>query len=62
VFRLVGKSCAFPPMLLPFLCVCTANSELPSYDLVVPALLEVGIDGLKEKCQLTPGLFSKLPF
>ncbi|KAF8516379.1 DNA ligase I [Gautieria morchelliformis] len=31
-------------------------SELPTYDLVVPALLEVGIDGLKEKCALTPGV------
>lgn len=30
-------------------------SELPSYDLVIPALLEVGIDGLKSKCSLTPG-------
>ena len=32
------------------------NSELPSYDKVIPALLEVGIDGLRDKCKLTPGV------
>lgn len=32
------------------------GSELPSYDLVIPALLEFGIGGLREKCQLTPGV------
>ncbi|GJE86143.1 DNA ligase I [Phanerochaete sordida] len=31
-------------------------SELPSYDLVIPALLEVGVDGLKARCKLTPGV------
>ncbi|KAF5314030.1 hypothetical protein D9611_006793 [Ephemerocybe angulata] len=31
-------------------------SELPSYDSVIPALLEVGIDGIREKCKLTPGV------
>ncbi|EIW86741.1 ATP-dependent DNA ligase [Coniophora puteana RWD-64-598 SS2] len=31
-------------------------SELPTYDLVIPALLEDGIDKLKEKCKLTPGV------
>ncbi|KZT65169.1 DNA ligase I [Daedalea quercina L-15889] len=31
-------------------------SELPTYDLVVPALLEVGIDKLQEQCKLTPGV------
>jgi DNA ligase 1 len=31
-------------------------SELPTYDKVVPALLEVGIDGLREQCKLTPGI------
>lgn len=31
-------------------------SELPSYDKVIPALLEVGIDGLRDKCKLTPGV------
>lgn len=30
-------------------------SEIPSYDLVVPALLEKGIENLKEACSLTPG-------
>jgi DNA ligase-1 len=29
-------------------------SELPSYDLVIPALLESGIKGLEKKCHLTP--------
>ncbi|GAA6061516.1 hypothetical protein JCM10212_004506 [Sporobolomyces blumeae] len=31
-------------------------SELPSYDLVVPALLEKGIDNVREACFLTPGV------
>ncbi|KAF8525060.1 DNA ligase I [Hysterangium stoloniferum] len=31
-------------------------SELPSYDLVIPALLEVGIDGLRQRCSLTAGV------
>jgi DNA ligase 1 len=29
---------------------------LPNYDLVIPALLEVGIDNLSSKCKLTPGV------
>lgn len=32
------------------------TSELPSYDLVIPALLEFGFDELKSKCKLTPGV------
>lgn len=32
------------------------DSELPSYDLVIPAVLESGIVGLREKCRLTPGV------
>lgn len=36
-------------------CLTLINSELPSYDLVIPALLE-GISGLKDKCKLTPGV------
>lgn len=31
-------------------------SELPSYDSVIPALLDVGIQELKKKCKLTPGV------
>ncbi|GAA5962647.1 hypothetical protein JCM8115_005905 [Rhodotorula mucilaginosa] len=31
-------------------------SEIPSYDLVVPALLEQGVENLKEACLLTPGI------
>jgi DNA ligase-1 len=32
------------------------QSELPTYDKVIPALLEFGIDGVREKCKLTPGV------
>jgi DNA ligase 1 len=31
-------------------------SELPSYDLLIPALLEGGWQHLREKCKLTPGV------
>ncbi|KNZ51081.1 DNA ligase [Puccinia sorghi] len=31
-------------------------SEIPSYDLVIPALLKGGIKGLREHCKLTPGV------
>ena len=34
----------------------TAYCECPSYDLLIPALLESGIDKLKEKCKITPGI------
>ena len=30
-------------------------SELPNYDMVVPALMEGGIEGLRNSCKLTPG-------
>ncbi|KAK0532786.1 ATP-dependent DNA ligase Cdc17 [Tilletia horrida] len=32
------------------------QSELPCYDKIVPALLEQGIEGLRESCKLTPGI------
>jgi DNA ligase-1 len=32
------------------------RSELPSYDEVIPALLDVGIDKLRDTCKLTPGV------
>ena len=32
------------------------TSELPSYDLVIHALLRVGIDKLRDECKLTPGV------
>lgn len=32
------------------------HSELPSYDQVIPVLLESGIDHLQEKCKLMPGV------
>ncbi|KAJ3564382.1 hypothetical protein NP233_g8325 [Leucocoprinus birnbaumii] len=38
------------------LTIKSVYSELPTYDQVIPALLEVGIDRLKEKCKLTPGV------
>ncbi|KAG8942456.1 hypothetical protein FRC04_003624 [Tulasnella sp. 424] len=31
-------------------------SELPTYDLVIPALLQYGIEKLPEHCKLTPGI------
>ncbi len=33
-----------------------SSSELPNYDLVIPALLNAGIDKLREECKLTPGV------
>ncbi|ETW87187.1 hypothetical protein HETIRDRAFT_377982 [Heterobasidion irregulare TC 32-1] len=36
--------------------VKSVYSELPTYDKVIPALLNVGIDGLREQCKLTPGV------
>ena len=33
----------------------TVRSELPNYDLIIPALLKGGIAGLQEACKLTPG-------
>jgi DNA ligase-1 len=35
---------------------CSTLSELPNYDLIVPALLKGGIAGLQEACKLTPGM------
>merc|ERR1712088_1217011 len=34
----------------------TAYCECPSYDILLPALLEAGIDGLGARCRLTPGI------
>ena len=34
----------------------TAYCECPNYDLVIPALLEDGIDKISDKCKLTPGI------
>ncbi|KAF2842124.1 ATP-dependent DNA ligase [Patellaria atrata CBS 101060] len=31
-------------------------SELPSYEVIIPAVLEHGIDNLREKCKLQPGV------
>ncbi|KAF9362052.1 hypothetical protein BGX34_006760 [Mortierella sp. NVP85] len=36
--------------------VKSVYSELPCYDMIVPALLKGDIDGLKETCKLTPGI------
>ncbi|WWC72029.1 uncharacterized protein I206_105988 [Kwoniella pini CBS 10737] len=36
--------------------VKSVYSELPNYDLVIPALLEGGVEGLKARCRLTPGV------
>jgi len=32
------------------------SSECPSYDKVIPVLLEKGIDGVVKECKLTPGI------
>jgi len=32
------------------------RSELPTYDKVIPAILEAGIDQLRKTCKLTPGV------
>lgn len=32
-----------------------AHSELPNYDMIIPALMKGGIQGLEEHCKLTPG-------
>jgi DNA ligase-1 len=48
VFRQTVQCCA--PSAHPF------PSELPSYDKVIPALLDVGIDKLRDTCKLTPGI------
>lgn len=57
VYRFVSYHISIlqPRMLSAF------DSELPNYDLIVPALLKGGIDGLKEACKLTPGKFSDIP-
>lgn len=34
-----------------------SRSEIPSYNLVIPALLDKGMANLKEACSLTPGRF-----
>ena len=34
----------------------TRNSELPSYDMIIPAMLEHGILNLKDNCKLRPGI------
>jgi DNA ligase-1 len=40
-------------LLILFLDNC---SECPNYDTLVKAFLEVGINGLQERCKLTPGI------
>ena len=41
-------------LYLPF--TYSICSELPNYDKVIPALLEFGIERLRETCKLTPGV------
>ncbi|CAG8479449.1 14868_t:CDS:10 [Dentiscutata erythropus] len=36
--------------------VKSVYSELPSYDIIVPTLLKIGVKGLREACKLTPGI------
>ncbi|KAK4685375.1 DNA ligase 1, partial [Tremellales sp. Uapishka_1] len=35
-------------------------SELPNYDLIIPALLKTGVEGLNEICKLTPGMSTRV--
>lgn len=44
------------PIILYKHLINVVASELPSYDEVIPALIEVGIDGLRQRCKLTPGI------
>jgi DNA ligase-1 len=37
-------------------CSQRSASELPTYDKVIPAILESGIEKLREACKLTPGV------
>ena len=37
-------------------CRVVVISELPNYDIVIPALLNAGIDKLRVECGLTPGV------
>ena len=37
-------------------CFLAPASELPNYDAVVPALLNVGVSELRGECKLTPGV------
>lgn len=53
-------SCVLPYIIMVSIIadLSCAISELPSYDMVIPALLDKGIHHLKETCFLTPGSFS----
>lgn len=42
-------------LALTLFCGVFFSSELPCYDLIVPALLKGDIKGLQESCKLTPG-------
>ncbi|CAL8122524.1 unnamed protein product [Orchesella dallaii] len=55
-----GKKCSAETLKAKFeeeaYKVKSAFCECPNYDILVKALLEVGTDGLREKCKLTPGI------
>jgi DNA ligase-1 len=38
------------------ICAFLTRSELPTYDIIVPALMEGGIHHLRANCKLTPGV------
>jgi DNA ligase 1 len=48
--------CAFVFLIYEVLPPEIRPSELPNYDLVIPALLEHGMDKLPDHCKLTPGV------
>ncbi len=37
-------------------CMFNPSSELPNYDVLIPALLSHGVQQLSEHCRLTPGI------
>ncbi|UYV82101.1 LIG1, partial [Cordylochernes scorpioides] len=40
----------------PFVLMFVQSSECPSYDLIIPTLLDSGLESLPDKCRITPGL------
>ena len=54
--KAVYRSAPTSSLSLRAVCLILDDSELPSYDQVIPALLEFGITGLREHCKLTPGV------
>ena len=43
-------------MICYFLKIVSFTSELPNYDVLIPALLKYGVTDLAQHCSLTPGI------